>query len=85
LREAALCAATKQSSWIAAARFAHLAMTVVLKTRPSPAPTTAGGKPSKRKFLFPPITHPPLAIVSGFLQTPLSSADAIPPPRAAGS
>jgi hypothetical protein len=35
LREAALCAATKQSSWIAAARFAHLAMTVILKTRRS--------------------------------------------------
>ena len=29
LREAALCAAPKQSSWIAAARFAHLAMTVI--------------------------------------------------------
>jgi len=29
LREAALGAATKQSSWIATARFAHLAMTPI--------------------------------------------------------
>jgi hypothetical protein len=44
LREAALCAATKQSSWIAAARFAHLAMTVILKTRRSPARSAGGGR-----------------------------------------
>jgi hypothetical protein len=34
LREVPLCGTKKQSSWIAAARFAHLAMTIILKTRP---------------------------------------------------
>ena len=35
LRGVPLCGTTKQSSWIATARFAHLAMTIILKTRPS--------------------------------------------------
>jgi uncharacterized protein (DUF305 family) len=39
LREVPLCGTTKQSSWIAAACFAHLAMTIILKTRARLQPT----------------------------------------------
>jgi hypothetical protein len=37
LRGVPVCGTTKQSSWIATARFAHLAMTIVSQTRLSGA------------------------------------------------
>jgi uncharacterized protein (DUF305 family) len=64
LREVPLCGATNQSSWITAARLAHFAMTIILKTRARLQPTNERQLLARHRRPEPSLKHIMLLILN---------------------